>query len=377
MTTYDFNRVDFSDPSSILSYGSEVAESISQTVDGLSDLLKNGKIVEVPQEKLDSISNFEGRINELKENEQKEAEKKTTKLKKFIEKILRREETDEKLTLEDYFNLYCEDLEEVIDAVAQTRENSQVNVEIISSFFKELKPAIAMLEEMIKVGEADNEAYKQETEQLSLELANDVTGDIARQINIRTKMSEIFSEKLMEQQKNLMILKEFMMQCSEAQTTSMNKALKADSFIRDTASILRGQGVLTVVNVQDAGELGFLNSAIDAANQAFVNNGKLGLSNLESSMKLQKKGNITIETIHTLAEQGKKAVQIVHDYNQQIAKQREIERKAIAQESSFIDQNIGNFAVATGETANMLGYEAPEALELPASNKTKKLGTKK
>ena len=66
-----FNRIDFDNPSSILSYGSDVKDSISAILDSTAELSISNNEIKLDETKISAVTSFDDSLDESEERRKK------------------------------------------------------------------------------------------------------------------------------------------------------------------------------------------------------------------------------------------------------------------------------------------------------------------
>jgi len=205
----NFNRVDLTTPSTILSYCDDVKIAIGSILDNTSQLNIQIDELNVSEKDIEKISTFD---ESLEASEKSKGKNSLIRgIKSFFGK-LGIDSFKDALEEDNYasrYNEYCELLNKVAEAVESQKQNTLNDIELKNTIVKEMKPLIDQLEVMIQVGLKDKEAYDMETEAMNTN-ADPTNLDIQREIQFRTQVSAIFNNKINELEKALILYKEQM-----------------------------------------------------------------------------------------------------------------------------------------------------------------------
>ena len=374
-----FGRVDFNTPSTILSYCADVKGEISAILDSTAQLALSSEEIRIDEKMISNITAFDQSLDDSEKK--KEKEEKLPAVIKGIKGILSTlgirkvdELTKEETTYKGRYDRYCQGLEEVAGAVESQKQASLNEISLRDEIVAELTPLIEILEEMIKVGKIDKATFDATIEELRA-LPQDQ--DTQHMIQYKTQLSEVFNGKLYQLDKALIALKEQVQSYRVQQRTDMESVMAADSYLSDTAPLLKAQGSVMVFNRQQENRISDLAMLSDAANTALANNARDLEQNAQAVVELSLNGGITVETLKELDGALKRGMLIFQKGRQQ-------KQQKIAQESKVLEALSVSIDGYQQELLNLIDDRTVlEELLKDANNgyssrgPVKKLGTRK
>lgn len=314
-----FARVDFNVPATILSYCGDVKGEISAILDSTAQLALSSEEVRIDDKMIANITSFDQSLDDSEKK--KEREENLPAVIKGIKGILSTlglkkvdKLTAEETTYKGRYERYCQGLEEVAGAVESQKQASLNDITLRDQIIAEITPWIEILEEMIKVGKIDKATYDASIEALK-QLPQDQ--DTLHEIQYKSQLSEVFNGKLYQLDKALIALKEQVQSYRVQQRTDMESVMAADSYLSDTAPLLKAQGSVMVFNRQQENRITDLAMLSDAANTALSNNARDLEQNAQAVVELSLNGGITVETLKELDGALKRGIVIFQKGRQQ------------------------------------------------------------
>lgn len=305
----NFERVDLTTPSTILSYCSDVKEAIGGILDSTAQMTIEIDELNVDEKDIEKISTFD---ESLQSSEKSKGKNSLIRgIKSFFGK-LGIDSFKNALEEDNYasrFKEYCELLNKVAEAVEKQKQNTLNDIELKNTIIKEMKPLVDQLEIMIEVGLKDKETYDKETE--AMKLSGDANNmDLQREIQFRTQVSAIFNNKINELEKALILYKEQMQTYRIQQNTDMELVMSNDSYLKDSVPILKAQGSVMVFNKIQTKRIERQQALDTATNQAIVNNAKELQTNAQAAVDLSVNGRVNMATIEELDSAIRNGIQI-------------------------------------------------------------------
>lgn len=302
-----FTRVDLQNPPTILSYCSDVKDAITQVLESTAQMS-----IETEEEKLDNklieqISSF-GTVLDESEKDRNGSKSLVKGTKKFLAKlgINYFKEALEKESYAGRYKEYCDMLDKVALAIERQKQNTLNDIELKNGIINEMLPLINQLEVMIEVGLKDKEEYDLETERLKQEMEPNSI-DTENAIQYRTQISAIFANKINELQKALVLYKQQVQSYRLQQNTDMELVMSNESYLKDSAPILKAQGSVMVFNRIQAERIETQKALDKATNDAIKENAKQLQVNSQGVVDLSVNGGIqttTIEELNTAIKSG-------------------------------------------------------------------------
>lgn len=373
-----FTRVDFNTPATILSYCDEIKDEISSILDSTAQMALDTQETQIDENMLSNITSFEDSLDES--DRKAEKEKNLPAIIKGIRGILTTigvrkidEKIAEETTYKGRYEKYCEGLDEVAAAVESQKQGAMNDIGLRNAIIAEIAPYIEILEEMIKVGEIDRASFDESIEALKL-LPQDQ--DTAYMVQYKTQLSEVFNGKLNRLSKALVALKGQVQEYRLQNGTDMNIVMEADSYLKDTAPLLKSKGSVKVFNHQQANRVVGLAKLNEASNQAFIDTAKELEENAAASVELSMYGGITLEALDAMVGAGQRGIAIFKNA-------REQKQKIIAQEKQGLQKLTQTLTEMNNELLQLADDASVREELLKGTTSTsygapvKKLGAKK
>lgn len=332
-----FNRIDLQNPSTILSYCSDVKDSIGTILDSTAQMTIEVDELKVDEKDIAQISTF----GEQLEESEKSGTKNT--LIKAVKGLLGKVGFDafkDALKEDNYatrFKEYSDLLDKVATAVENQKQNTLNDIELKKNIINEMQPLVFQLEKMIEVGLKDKEAYDKETESLKLSAnANDL--DVQNEIQYRTQISAIFNNKLNELEKALILYKEQIQSYRIQQNTDMELVMANESYLQDSVPLLKAQGSVMVFNKIQTKRLERQKALDVATNEAIVENAKQLQTNAQAAVDLSVSGRVNMETLQQLDSAIRNGIQIFRNGKKVKQQQNEKQRQDIKKLNTSLNQ---------------------------------------
>ena len=300
----NFQRVDFNNPPSILSYGDEVKEAITNILNSTAQIAVSSEEYKINDSLISSIASFDDSLdNSEKENKKNSIVK---GIKGFLGQlgIERMKEEAEKDTYKGRFKEYCSQIEKVCTVMASQSEASMRDIDTRSAIISEMKPQIEQLELIIKAGKLDKEKFDASI----LELKKTASPDdqaLQYEIQYKEKLSEVFNNKLSALEKVLVLYKEQIHSYRIQQTTDMQLVMNIKSYLSDSAPILKAQGSVMVFSRLQENRIKTLENVNQATNRAIINNAKCLEQNVAKAVDLSLNNGVSIDTLKYLCKGGR------------------------------------------------------------------------
>jgi uncharacterized protein YaaN involved in tellurite resistance len=352
----NFQRIDFENPSSILSYCDDVKNEISNILESTAKMSIENKRVVIDEDLINNITGFEDSLDDSEKQASKKQLPVVSSAKKFLSNIgikkFQKEERD--ATYYGRYQDYITKIDEVIKAVEEQKQASLADIELRKTITEEMKPLVDNLEEMINVGTADRDNFEKHISSLKTE---EQTQDVIYQIQYEEQLLEVLNCKLNELQKSLVLYKTQIQQYRLQQSTEMQAVMSADSYIKDTAPILKAQGSVMVFNREQTTRLTALQSLNQASNEALTQNATSLSENAETAVELSLNNGIAVSTVEELDAALKKGIEVVQNGRKLKREQIEEEKRALSQLNSDLNsyqQEVLNLIDDKQVIANLL-----------------------
>lgn len=357
-----FQRIDMENPSTILSYCSDVKDQISAILDSTAQMSIAQEEVVLDEETINSISSFDDSLDAS----EKARKKKELAIVKSIKGMLanlgvdKYQDEERMKTYKGRYEEYCRGIELVVEAVEKQKQASLNDIELRNQIVAEITPLIEQLEVMVKVGHEDKEVYDAETEKIKAIVPQ--TLDTEHEIQCRTQISEVLNNKLHELEKAVVLYKEQIQTYRIQQKTDMQLTMEADSYIRDQAPILKAQGSVMVFNRQQADRITRMQVLNQKSNEAITNNARQLEQNVQATIDLALNQGISLDTLKVVDQSLRRGVDLFK--NGRIQKQQQIEAQrssleALNQSLDAYQQEVVKLIQDEDAVLNVLGDSTP------------------
>lgn len=333
----NFERINLDVPSTILGYCDDVKTSISAVLQGTSQMAIETESYELDEKTINEIATFGESLDESEKEKQKGPVAKGVRnlLAKFGLKSF--QDAKEMETYEGRYKKYCEMLDRVAEAIENQKQNTLNDIELKNGIINEMIPLIEQLEAMIKVGYMDKDEYDKKTEELK-QIADPNNIDQQNEIQFRTQISALFNNKLNELQKALILYKQQVQSYRLQQNTDMELVMSNESYLKDSAPILKAQGSVMVFNRIQAERIS-KQQALDAAtNNAISENAKQLQMNAQAAVELSVNGGVKTTTIEELDAAIKSGIQIFQNGRKLKQEKNARERQSLQKLNDSINQ---------------------------------------
>lgn len=369
----DFERVDFNNPSSILRYGEEVKEEIGRILDTTAQMSTETREESLDDKLVSEISSFDRAIDGKEKNALVAAGQTVkTGVKGFLGKMgIDKFKGAESAAYKERYEDYCEKIQRVCDAVSSQKEGALGDISLRNSIIEAITPLIEKLEKIIEVGKMDKDKFDAsiaELKSMAIGLASE------HEIQYKTQLSELFSGKLEELTKSVVLYREQVQSYRLQQRTDMEIVMNSDSYLRDTAPILKAQGSVMVFNKLQGKRIETIARLNEATNAAIQGNAKALEQNATGAVDLSLHRGVSTETLSKLNDSLQKGVDIFKQGRIKAKQQREADRKVIETTAASLkayQEELLHLIDDEGVMSDLLG-KRPELGHGPLQ---KKLGT--
>lgn len=326
-----FERVDFNNHPTIMSYGDSVIDELANVLESSSQL-----IVETPQEQVDAktmqaISTFDESLDESAEKSKNPGL--IVKVKRGLSSALSKIGINafQEVLQEDTFVVRYKKQREMLAVVKEIlgRQNERILAEIslTSDIIKTMEPLIKKFDTMIEVGQKDLATYREETDALALSAAQD---DFKAQkaIRLRRKVEEVFEKQLNELANMSISYEQQVEEYQFQQLTDMSLVSTKTSQIKHGVPVLESQASLMVKNKEQEQAIAEAKALDDAINNAIKKNADDVLTNITGAMDLDVNGGIRTETQEYVGATLSKAVDLYKIRDKKIKERIEKDTKA-------------------------------------------------
>lgn len=312
-----FERVDFENPESILYYGHDDKQAISDILTSTAGLsIKQGRL-SLSDDMIEKLYTFEDELDESDKNSSKKELAIVTRGKKFLTKlgVKKFEKEKEMNSYGARYEAYCKNIEEVCNCVEQQMQESLSDINLRQQIAYEMKPYLEHLQMTIKAGEADYYLFLEEIEQMK---KSPNAEELSDEIRKKELIAHVFNDKLDKLRKVFTAYKQQLLVYAEQQHNEMILVGQQQSYIEDQQPILRAQGSSMIFNRQQTKRASDLDKLNEATNRAYQENAAAIIQNTETIAELAVNGGLRTESIQTLQDAIEHGIQIIKDTQQRL-----------------------------------------------------------
>ena len=353
----DYNRVNFDDPASILKYGTDLLNEMGILMKNVSTMMRRDDLnLNELTEKIDKLSTFNNELDKLDEKKQQQLVPNNSLIKKVTSLLKQRLGMEEEsLSYADEFEKYTENLDVIASYVEEQKNNTIADINMHKEFVKQMKPYEIKLNELINLGEQDLADYKKKIDDLEKEIVNGQSDHEINEIKLARQKMEIFSRKLEELKKNLVLIKNTIAECELKQGPDMELVFMYDSYVHTTIPVLKVQATSMVGVRRQASALASHKQLVDATNEAAKKNSELLVGNIQAATDLSIEGNIKMETLKELEKNIQEGIKILKDGTAKRIATREKNQKVLEELNASLNET----------NAQMVGVLNQEAVSFP------------
>lgn len=312
-----FERVDFDNPESILYYGHDDKQAISDILTSTAGLsIKQGNL-SLSDDMIEKLYTFEDELDESDKNSSKKELAIVTRGKKFLTKlgVKKFEREKEMNSYGARYEAYCNNIESVCNCVEQQMQESLSDINLRQQIAYEMKPYLEHLQMTIKAGEADYYLFLEEIEQMK---KSPNAEELKDEIRKKELIAHVFNDKLDKLRKVFTAYKQQLLVYAEQQHNEMILVEQQQSYIEDQQPILRAQGSSMIFNRQQTKRASDLDKLNEATNRAYQENAAAIIQNTETISELAVNGGLRTESIQTLQAAIEHGIQIIKDTQQRL-----------------------------------------------------------
>lgn len=345
-----FDRVDFTNPPSLISYGDSVIEELANVLESTSQL-----ILETPQEQVDSKIMQE--ITTFDQTLDKSAEKINNpglvdKAKRGLSSVLSKlginalEDALQEESLANQYREQREKLSEVKEILVRQNERIFASITLTSEIIKTMQPLIKKFDTMIEVAKEDLKKFRSEIDALAA-TADPQDERVKNAIRVRVQTADFFEKQLNELQNMSVTYDQTVAEYQLQQITDMSLVSTKTSQIKHGIPVLETQAGLMVKNKEQQQAIAEAKALNDAINNAVKKNAGDLLTNIEGALQLEVNGGITGDTIASVNSTITKAVEVYKNRDkmikEKIAKDSQIREKVKADRNKTKQAILGLF----------------------------------
>jgi len=325
-----FERVDFENPESILYYGHDDKQAISDILVSTAGLSIKQAQYSLSDEKIEKLYSFDDELNESDKKSSKKELAIVARGKELLTRlgVKKFEREKEQNSYGARYEAYCNNIEEVCNYMEEQMQYSLNDINLRQQIAYEMKPYMEHLQMTIQAGEADYYLFLEEIEKLK-NAPN--AAELADEIKKKEMIANVFNGKLDKLRKVFVSYKQHLLVYAEQQNNEMNIVLEQQSYIEDQQPILRAQGSSMIFNRQQAKRASDLEKLNEATNKAYTANAIAITKNADAVANLMVNGGLSIESVQ--------ALQSALEYGIQVFRNAQQEKSArIASDQKVIDE---------------------------------------
>ena len=312
-----FERVDFENPESILYYGHDDKQAISDILINTAGLsIKQGKLA-LSDDMIQKLYTFE---DELEESDRKSSKKElaiVARGKALLTKlgVKKFEREKEQNSYGARYEAYCENIKSVCGYIEEQMQQSLNDINLRQQIAYSMKPYLEHLQMTIQAGEADYFLFLEEIENMK---NSPNAEELADEIRKKELIAHVFNDKLDKLRKVFTAYKQQLLVYAEQQHNEMILVGQQQSYIEDQQPILRSQGSSMIFNRQQSKRASDLEKLNDATNRAYQENAAAIIQNTDAISELAVNGGLTTDSIQTLQGAIEHGIQVIKDTQQRL-----------------------------------------------------------
>lgn len=298
---YQFNRVDFNNPVTILNYGQDILQQMELVISDASKNLDRDNIVESDfKSRVDKLSNFSSKLDSIEQQREKKdigINKIYNKLANFSNKILNKDK-DTHLSYTSEYQAYVDNVDELVEIVNKMYEYAKSDFNLFNKFITDIKPYIEILKEVLVFGNIDRKDFEKEVLEIETKYKEDLeNSDLKREAISKRQLLDVFEEKLYSIEKSKVTINQVVLEWNMRQINAIKQLTSYQNFLSLDKSLLKLNGTALVGAKKQKEEVQMLQYLIDGVNLSLVEGPKELNETISSVNELTKDGNIKIETI--------------------------------------------------------------------------------
>lgn len=355
----EYGQVNFDDPTTILRYGSDLLNEMGNLMKDVSTMMRRDDVnLNELSAKIQKLTTFNDELEELDKEKQQQLVPVNSFVKKatsLVSKLFGKEEASHSYA--DEFDKYTENLDLIAAYVEEQKNNTIADINMYKEFIKKIEPYVEKLKVLINNGEVCLNAYKVKIDDLEKACILEADETKIHEVTLGKQKIELFSRKLDELRKNLVLTENTITECKLKQGPDMELVFMYDSYVSTTLPAMKIQAASMVGVRRQANALANHKQLIDATNETLQKNSQMLVGNIQEATKLSTEGNIKVETLKQLHDNIKKGIQILNDGNTKRIQTREKNERVLNELAASLE--------AAGQDS--LGLWAQDVLDVPGS----------
>lgn len=295
----EFERVDFENPESILYYGHDDKQAISDILINTAGLSIKQNQYALSDDMIERLYTFEDELDESDKNSSKKELAIVSRGKKLLTKlgVKKFEREKEMNSYGARYEAYCHNIADVCNYIEEQMQFSLNDINLRQQISYEIKPYLEHLQMTIQAGEADYYLLLEEIEELK---KSPEATELADEIKKKELIASVFNNKLDQLRKTYVSNKQNLLVYAEQQDNEMNIVFEQQSYIEDQKPILMNQGSSMIFNRLQAKRAGELQKLNEATNRAYQENAKALIKNADDIADLIVNGGLSVESVQEL-----------------------------------------------------------------------------
>ena len=320
----DFKRVDFDNPRSIMEYGHDDKQAISDILINTAGFsIKQGRNL-LTDEMVKKIYSFDEELDASDKFANRKELPIIARAKKALTRlgVKKFEKEEEQNSYGARYEAYCKNIEEVCNYMEASMQESLNDIELRKQIAWEMKPYLEHLQMTIKAGEADYFLLLEEIEELKKKATSTEDSfekeDLENEIKMKEQLAFVFNDKLDKLRKVFTSYKQQLLVYAEQQHNEMILVTQQQSYIEDQQPILRAQGSSMIFNREQQARANDLDRLNEATNKAYQENAKAIIQNTETIADLAVNGGLKVESIETLHKAIEHGIEVIRETQQKL-----------------------------------------------------------
>lgn len=343
----NMERIDFDNPKTLLTYGSNLLNEISEMTQSVTKMISNDEEVEVNldvnvNECIRDLGRFDTALEKV--------DKYTTKAKNkgvvgFIASTVdklskaKKEESGTPTYLAE-FEEYCKKVDTVAEILESQKNGILLDIEISDALIKKLREYIPKLQILIKALSEDIAQYEEDVVE-PLKIDTETSKDnplVAKQYAVAKQKLDLAEKKLYNLEENLVKIKERIAESEITQINNMNLCTMHESYLRDNIPALKIQASSMLQVKRQEKKIQKYQLLVDVTNEAFKTNSETLKANVQNVTELATSGDIKIETYKEINKNIAEAAKLIQKGTDERIQKRRKNMDALQEISRSIDE---------------------------------------
>lgn len=304
ISKYDFERVDFNIPATIMSYGHEVRDKISEVLKRTAEISDGENEIVLDLNEIRKMLDLDASLDESDKNSNKKDLAVVTNIKKLLTKVgIKKFEEDEKNnSYAARYSAYLNSIKEITEAIESQKNATIKEFNIKTGIINDLQPLVEELDEIIAAGKVDLQKFESEVNELKQKHEVEGGADLYREIQVKSMFIVAFKSKLDELERECTLYKEQIQAYNLQLSTDMVTVSSQETYITAIGPVLAAQGSVEALSRQQNKRLKQVQGLNDLANEMILKNASELRENSERAKELYVNGGISTSTLKGLKE---------------------------------------------------------------------------